>query len=161
MASDWGDQICIPVTLSCAQMSTAPALIRTDIWLSSSLYLLLCHQNIRPCAFFKNKLSLSCGNKPSGDVNHPGIWCADTPQWRLGPMFCRELCNRCGTRWQRAKNTRNPQGFFVWVSPHQYPPAPLLSPLPLPCLAPCTSAFTTMSLYKQRCGIHIDLTRIK
>ena len=31
-------------------------------------------------------------------------------------MFCRELCNRCGTRWQRAKNTRNPQGFFVWVS---------------------------------------------
>ena len=35
-------------------------------------------------------------------------------------MFCRELCNRCGTRWQRAKNTRNPQGFFIWVSPHYH-----------------------------------------
>lgn len=50
-----------------------------------------------------------------GPCLNPACRTTDTPQWRLGPMFCRELCNRCGTRWQRAKNTRNPQGFFVWV----------------------------------------------
>ena len=55
-------------------------------------------------------------------------------------MFCRELCNRCGTRWQRAKNTRNPQGFFVWVGPCYSMPAAVhccccLHPLRLICLS--------------------------
>ncbi|KAL3157920.1 hypothetical protein ABBQ32_012324 [Trebouxia sp. C0010 RCD-2024] len=50
-----------------------------------------------------------------GPCLNPACRTTETPQWRLGPMFCRELCNRCGTRWQRAKNTRNPQGFFIWV----------------------------------------------
>lgn len=74
--------------------------------------------SIGPCTLKPTEHSSAWLVLYGGSNSERGV--AETPQWRLGPMFCRELCNRCGTRWQRAKNTRNPQGFFIWVSPQYH-----------------------------------------
>eukprot|EP00891_Asterochloris_glomerata_P004555 jgi/Astpho2/4555/fgenesh1_pg.00067_%23_104_t len=57
----------------------------------------------------------SSKQQDKGPCLNPACRTNDTPQWRLGPMICRELCNKCGTRWQRAKNHKNPFSFFIWM----------------------------------------------
>ena len=83
---------------------------------------------------------------------------ADTPQWRLGPMICRELCNKCGTRWQRAKNHKNPFSFFIWVSSSLLGrPLEVLDCLPLVNpLASKSVALPAIGLGTSRCQCHAD-----